>query len=224
MNLLNDKITPILRTKEESRAFYDAFGPVYSFFASPFEKRFTFLGLKLLNISPREDILDVGFGTGEALKYIAERVGKKGSVYGIDISSTMVNITKKKLKNADLADRVHLRRKDATTLPYSSNRFDAVFMSFTLELFRKEDIFQVLKEIKRVLNPKGRLGVVSLSKENEKSLSVKLYEFFHIHFPKFFDCRPIFLEELLKVAGFKIKMKRKTVMYGLPIEIVIATK
>ncbi|MCD6371912.1 MAG: hypothetical protein J7L39_04340 [Candidatus Aenigmarchaeota archaeon] len=49
-------------------------------------------------------------------------------------------------------------------------------MSFTLELFDTPEIPKILTEIKRVLKPKGRLGIISMPKEDENSLLLKLYE------------------------------------------------
>ena len=47
----------------------------------------------------------------------------------------MMRVAEKRLARAGLSERVELRRGDATELPFEDNRFDASFMSFTLELF-----------------------------------------------------------------------------------------
>ena len=109
-------------------------------------------------------------------------------------------------------------------MPYEDNKFDAVFMSFTLELFDTPEIPKLLGEIKRVLKTNGRLGVVSMSKENGDSKLLRLYEWLHEKFPRYVDCRPIYVEEAIKDAGFEIKHKEKVRLFGLPGEIVIGVK
>jgi demethylmenaquinone methyltransferase/2-methoxy-6-polyprenyl-1,4-benzoquinol methylase len=119
-------------------------------------------------------------------------------------------------------DRVELFLGDAATLPYGDNTFDAVFMSFTLELFNTPEIPKVLNEIKRVLKPNGRLGVASMSRDNGKSAMLRLYEWVHKKWPKYADCRPIYLELSLREVGLKLSKKEKVKVFGLPCEIIVA--
>jgi demethylmenaquinone methyltransferase/2-methoxy-6-polyprenyl-1,4-benzoquinol methylase len=175
-----------------------------------------------LSIGQGEIVLEIGFGTGHCLKRIAELIGQKGKAYGIDISSGMTGITRRRLEKAELVDRVELHCGDAVSLPFDDNIFSAAFMSFTLELFETAETPKVLKEIKRVLKPEGRLGVVSLSKENGESIFLRLYEWLHNKWPKYIDCRPIYLEQSLVDAGYQIKSKEKIKLFRLPGEIVVA--
>ena len=80
----------------------------------------------------------------------------------------------------------------------------------------------VLKEINRIIKPNGRLGVVSLSKENGNSRMLKAYEWIHIHFTKIADCRPIYVEQAIINVGNKIIYKENIKIFGLPGEIVIS--
>jgi demethylmenaquinone methyltransferase/2-methoxy-6-polyprenyl-1,4-benzoquinol methylase len=109
-------------------------------------------------------------------------------------------------------------------MPYADNQFDVVFSSFNLELFDSPEIPLVLAEIKRVLRPNGRLGVVSMSKVVETSPFQKMYEWSHEKFPQYIDCRPIYVEQSIKDAGFEIQSRDRVSMLGLPGDIVIGTK
>ena len=61
-----------------------------------------------------------------------------------------------------------------------------------------------------------------MSKENKASLLVKLYEWAHSKFPKYVDCRPIYVEQSVKDAGFKICLSETHKLSGLPVKIVLA--
>jgi demethylmenaquinone methyltransferase/2-methoxy-6-polyprenyl-1,4-benzoquinol methylase len=224
MNSKNDRILRVHRTKAQARETYNKISRVYDYFAGIFEKKYRNRALTLLNIKKGEIVLELGFGTGHCLKKMAELVGEEGKVYGIDISSRMQEVSKRRLQKAGLLDRVELYCGDALELPYEDNKFDAVFMSFTLELFDTPEIPKVLDEIKRVLKPGGRLGVVSMSKEDGDSLLLRLYERLHEKFPQYIDCRPIYVEQSIRGAGFEIKYKEEVKLFGLPGEIVIAKK
>jgi demethylmenaquinone methyltransferase/2-methoxy-6-polyprenyl-1,4-benzoquinol methylase len=164
----------------------------------------------------------MGFGTGHCLKDAAERIGVAGCVVGLELSSGMVRAARRRPEEADLTRRVNLCIGDAGALPFRDGAFDAVFMGFTLELFDTPEIPCVLGEIRRVLSAGGRLGVVSLSKEGGPSKTLRVYEWAHERWPVYFDCRPIYLEESLKGAGYGVVSTERSGMAGLPIGVVVA--
>jgi demethylmenaquinone methyltransferase/2-methoxy-6-polyprenyl-1,4-benzoquinol methylase len=182
------------------------------------------MALKRLSIARGEIVFEVGFGTGHCLKQMAESVGKEGRVYGIDISSGMFIASSRRLEKAGLWNRVELICEDAMKMPYADNKFDAVFTSFALELFDSPEIPQLLAEIRRVLRPNGRLGIVGMSKEDGAPPLLKMYEWLHQKLPQYIDCRPIYVERSIKDAGFEIQYKERVSLLGLPGEIVIGTK
>jgi len=222
MNSKNQNVSRVDRTKAQAKKSYDRISHFYDYFAGGFERNYSNVALEQLNINEGETVLEIGFGTGHCLKQIAKSVGKTGKVYGIDISSGMLEEAKKRLEKASLMDRVELYCGDAVKMPYDEHLFDAVFMSFTLELFDTPEIPMILNEIKRVLKFEGRLGIVSMSKEDGKSILLKLYEWAHEKIPNYVDCRPIYVEQSLKEAGFEIKNKEKVKVFGLPLEIVVS--
>ncbi len=200
---------------------YDRLSRWYDWFSSG-EHRITKHGLNLLDVQPGEKILEIGFGTGHALLDLAEATGETGTVDGIDISPGMFSIGCKRVKHSDLSKIISLRLGDATRLPYPDRQFQVAFMSFTMELFDPKLIAVVLAECRRVLQHGGRLGIVSLVKKDNRA--VDIYEWFHFHFPKVIDCRPIFIHEFLEKAGFEVVQAMEEKLWGLPVEAVVAKK
>jgi ubiquinone/menaquinone biosynthesis C-methylase UbiE len=213
----------VLRTKAEARAFYNKIARVYDFLSENSEEPIRNFGLEQLQVREGERVLEIGFGTGTLLVELAKRVGSHGKVFGVDIADQMVDVACQKLRDEHLEDRVELTCADAITLPYQSNLMDAIFMSFTLELFDTPDIPVVLAECWRVLRPSGRLGVISMSKEGDNGAILHMFEWTHKHFPNFLDCRPIFARQTIQAAGFQIESAERKTMW-VPVEIVLGRK
>ena len=218
------EISRVRRSKKDAKTYYDRISVVYDWIAGIFERKPAEKALSYLKIVSGEMVLEIGFGTGHCLKQIALSVGNTGRAYGIDISDGMLRVTRKKLANAGLIDRVELYEGDASTLPFINETFDAVFMSFTLELFDTPEIPLLLNEVRRVLKAGGRLGIVSLSKAKGTSIALRMYEWIHRKWPKYVDCRPIYLERFLSKAGYTIQSKEMDDLLILPVEIVVAVK
>ena len=215
-------ILPVPRSKQEAKQFYNRISRFYDYLTGAWERKHAEIALGRLSFQEGESVLEIGFGTGYCLQQIAQSVGWRGKVCGIDISSGMLEVAKRRLEKARLIDRVELCCGDAAHLPYNDNTFDATFMSFTLELFDIPEIPKVLKEVKRVLKPAGRLGVVSISKQDGETTPLRLYEWAHRKWPKYLDCRPIYVKPSLIDAGYQIQSEQKARLLGLPLEIVVA--
>jgi len=216
-----DEISRVTRSKEDACLNYDRISRWYDSFASS-EKKFADVGLSMLAVRSGEQVLEIGYGTGYALVRLAQAVGESGKVRGIDISEGMRQVAEERLANAGLGLRVELRLGDASRLPYPDRDFDAIFMCFTLELFDTPEIPGLLAECRRVLKKGGRIGVVSLLKED--SWPVRVYEWFHRRMPKMVDCRPIRPCLALETAGFSNQVLQLKKMWGLPVQVVIAEK
>lgn len=213
----------VLHTKEQTRQYYNKIAKVYDLLSERAEQPMRQQALDWLDAQPGETVLEIGFGTGHSLVTLARAVGPEGRVLGIDISDKMTELARELVEKEGVADRVELVTGDAAKLPFPSESVDAVFMSFTLELFDTPEIPQVLAECRRVLRPGGRLSVVGVSREKSESLITKVYEWTHRHFPNLLDCRPIYIRRALEAAGFQIA-KAKVDQMWVPVEIVLAIK
>jgi ubiquinone/menaquinone biosynthesis C-methylase UbiE len=222
MSHSDSEITRVARSKDSARVSYDRMSKWYDLLAGSSERKFTEVGLQKLDVKAGEKILEIGFGTGHSLLALARRVGTTGKAYGIDLSEGMSQVASERLSKNGMSDRVELHCGDATQLPFPDNFFDAVFMSFVLELFDTPELPLVMHECRRVLNGAGRIGVVALSKKER--ITVRLYEWFHMRFPAYVDCRPIFARQTVEAAGFQVADITEMVMWGLPVDIIIANK
>lgn len=211
---------------EATRDFYDRISHVYDLIADGGEHRARERGLELLGAEPGEHILEIGFGTGQSVVELARSVGDAGRIQGIDISTGMQDVATRRLTKEQLEDRVELRVGTAPPLPYDTGVFDAVTMSFTLELFEEPDIVSLLAECRRVLRPDGRLGVVSMASVPEgqhESWMERTYIWMHQHFPHIVDCRPIPLETLIQAHGFELSTQERLDLFSMPVAVVVAT-
>jgi len=217
-------ISRVTRSREQAEASYSRLSRWYDLLANSSERKARELGLRMLGARDGEIVLEIGSGSGHGLVALARSVGPSGRVHGIDLSPGMLGIAEARVRSAGLADRVDLRRGDATMLPFEDGFFDAVFMSFVLELFDTPEIPMVLGECRRVLRPGGRLSVVALSRKGKPGLALKLYEWAHRTFPALCDCRPIYPQRSLVNAGFQLLAMAEESMWGLPVEVILARK
>jgi demethylmenaquinone methyltransferase/2-methoxy-6-polyprenyl-1,4-benzoquinol methylase len=203
-------------------AAYDRLSRWYDWFAASSEQPLANFGLKNLNVSAGETVLEIGCGTGHALFSLAIAVDDSGKAYGIDISHSMLVMTRKRIASSNLSRRTGFSQTDAAALPFSAGSFDAIFMSFVLELFDTPEIPVVLSECRRVLKPGGRICVVAMARDEHENLPLRIYEWFHQRMPAYVDCRPIFVQGSLVQVGFQIHDSIHKLMWGLPIEICLA--
>ncbi|MCP3964615.1 MAG: methyltransferase domain-containing protein [bacterium] len=204
-----------------TRAFYDRLSKRYDALADAWEHGSREKGVEALAIGPGEEVLEIGYGTGHALEQLARA---KARVVGIELSEGMRSVAAGRIAGSGLEARIQMDLGDARALPYEDDRFDAVFMSFTLELFADAEIQQVLSEAKRVLRAGGKLGIVALAEKHPPNLMSEIYVWLHEHFPHLVDCRPIDTVGHLRRAGFRIRETLVMSIWSLPVVSVVAMK
>ena len=113
---------------------------------------------KLVNILKKDNakrILDLGCGTGRHVIHFA----KEGfEVYGTDISETALTMTGKWLLSENLSAELMIHDL-ARKLPFADSFFEAVISIQVIHHARIGTIRKVIREIERVLKPRGLIFV-----------------------------------------------------------------
>jgi ubiquinone/menaquinone biosynthesis C-methylase UbiE len=107
------------------------------------------------NLQPGERVLDVACGTGIVARQVAYRIGSRGSVTGLDIDLTKINVARAAAKREGLTIEWHMG--PAEQLPFPDHHFDLVFCQFGLMFFSNRHA--ALTEMHRVLRTGGRVAL-----------------------------------------------------------------
>ncbi len=102
-----------------------------------------------------QKILDIATGTGLVAIEVAQLVGPRGQVVGVDIAKGMLRQAKRKIAAAGL-DNIELQLVDAEALNFPDNSFDTILCSSAL--IWMVNIPASLRLWHRLLKPGGRLG------------------------------------------------------------------
>ena len=111
------------------------------------------------NVSEGSRVLDIAAGTGDLALAFAKKVGASGQVVHTDINEAMLRTGRNRLLDAGVA--LPTMVCDAEKLPFPDNHFDVVTVAFGLRNMTHKD--QALKEMNRVLKPRGKLLVLEFS-------------------------------------------------------------
>ena len=169
---MNYKITDIKKSNRELGGILDLHFLEEKLMISPFKKlMISYFELRIFksfiesinyNLAGKS-ILEVGCGAGYGIEQIAKSFNPK-EYYAFDIDQKMISLSAAKVKKKKIDVQLFLGDVLKTGLP--SNKFDVVFV-FTV-LHHIEGWRDALKEINRVLKPKGFLLINEI---NERSLN-----------------------------------------------------
>jgi demethylmenaquinone methyltransferase/2-methoxy-6-polyprenyl-1,4-benzoquinol methylase len=115
-------------------------------------------------VRPDDEVLDACCGTGD-LAIAAVRAG--GKVTGLDFSTAMLQRARRK------APHIEWVEGDVLSLPFADARFDAATVGFGVR--NVEDLERALSELRRVVRPGGRLGILEITRP--RGLLAPFYRF-----------------------------------------------
>ncbi|WP_019242028.1 MULTISPECIES: demethylmenaquinone methyltransferase [Bacillus] len=138
--------------------------------------------MKIMQVQPGTKALDVCCGTGDWTIALANAVGPKGHVTGLDFSKNMLSVGEEKVKKLHL-NQVELIHGNAMSLPFEDNSFDYVTIGFGLR--NVPDYMKTLEEMNRVLKPGGMAVCLETSQPTLFGFRQGYYFYFKYIMPLF---------------------------------------
>lgn len=141
---------------DQARSEFDAWSRSYDksllqkFFFGPSHR----LMLQQLSVNDQR-VLDIGCGTGRWAELVVNRL-PHAEVWGLDLSERMLEHAAVRAK--DYPGRMHFTHGNSQELPYEDASFDLVTCSHSFHHY--PDQLKVVKEMRRVLKPGGRVMLV----------------------------------------------------------------
>jgi ubiquinone/menaquinone biosynthesis C-methylase UbiE len=117
------------------------------------------LVVALADPRPGERVLDVACGTGVVARLASQRVGRTGTVVGLDLNRGMLAVAASSVAGqAPTGAAITWREASAMAMPFPDGSFDIVYCQLGLQFF--PDRRAALREMYRVPGPGGRLGLM----------------------------------------------------------------
>lgn len=118
-------------------------------------------------------VLDVATGTGD-MAIAASKLNVK-KITGLDIADQMLEVGRKKIKEQNLQQIISLQTGDSEAMPFANASYDAIMCAYGVRNF--EHLEAGLKEMHRVLAPKGKVVILEFSHPSQFPVK-QLYKFY----------------------------------------------
>ena len=110
---------------------------------------------------PGMTFLDIGCGTGWAVRHISRLAEGKGEFWGVDISGRMIE--EARLCSSGNGN-LNFLKADASELPFRDDYFDNILCTNSFHHY--PDPERVIREMERVLKPAGRICILDLTPDD----------------------------------------------------------
>ena len=150
---------------EKIRQMFGVIAPRYDFLnrmlSFGIDRRWRKMAVRFLNYREGSRILDVATGTGDVALEIARATPSSVRITGADFCMEMVERGKVKAAASPYAGRIDFQVAPCEELPFQDNTFDSVTIAFGIRNVVDRHIGLV--EMRRVLNPGGRMIILEFS-------------------------------------------------------------
>mgnify|MGYP002803583966 CR=1 FL=1 len=165
-----------------------------------------------LNISSGNKVLDIGCGTGDLTKYIADIVGSDGQVFGIDPDDERIKIAKEKFKEVSNL-QFHVG-STVTGFPHDGEQYyDLHITTHAFHWFPPDQKKLYIQKAYQSLKPGGKLTTLCLPKfgpeGNDQLANMGVYPLSTDGYQKLFQEEGSFANVEVKQAVHKAFFKSK---------------
>ena len=120
--------------------------------------------IRNFKINSNFKILDIGCGRGKILGNLSSKLKLKEKPLGIDI-----------VNHKDRDKRINFKKINVLNLSFRKNqKFDLILVKQTIHLMKLAEIKKLLKMLKRILNPKGKILIFTLDTNKNEIPTFKL--------------------------------------------------
>ncbi len=116
----------------------------------------------LMQIEARDRVLEVGTGQGSLSRALAIKSEASVEIVAVDINEYLLDEARYLAGKESLSSALRYEYGDAESLPFEDETFDVAFSS---TVFEECDVEEGLAELRRVLKPGGRAGVIVRSRD-----------------------------------------------------------
>jgi arsenite methyltransferase len=120
--------------------------------------------LDSIDFKETDTLLDLGSGAGFDCFIAASKIGPRGKIIGLDMTEEMIAKANHNLEETDF-ENIEFRLGSIEDMPVEDSTVDIVISNCVINL--STDKPKVLKEIFRVLKPKGRISIADISLKKE---------------------------------------------------------
>jgi ubiquinone/menaquinone biosynthesis C-methylase UbiE len=213
-------------TASAARAFYDRFGKkqdLQGFYEDP---AITDL-LAHADLGHAQQVFEFGCGTGKlAARLLADHLPATATYLGGDLSQTMVGLSARRL--APFAPRAEVVQTDgAVRFPQGDGAVDRVVSTYVLDLLSDGDTRLFFAEAYRVLEPGGKLCLVSLTRgctPVSRVVSSLWMAVFRLRATLVGGCRPVSLTPYLDEERWQVEHRGMLTSFGVSSEVLVAVK
>ena len=149
---------------EQVREMFDNIAPAYDrlnrAMSFGLDRCWRHKAVRMVVATSPQSIVDIATGTGDFALSLAKAM-PSARVVGLDLSEGMVEIGRRKVENAGLAERIKLTCGDCLASPLPENCADALTVAFGVRNFA--DLAAGYRAMYKMLRPGGMICVIELS-------------------------------------------------------------